>query len=475
MHSYHKTDEVIVKFSKLPPKVKDFLISPEITAKNIEIEKKFSLSKKQFNDLLQIFREIVFKELSMDDFSQKLYERLGLEKEKIIKLSEKIANSEFLPIADYLDNFKLEDYLNKWEQSLKEGKKREQIIDKQVKKEKLHPLSLEATIEDKEIEDIKKKMEIEKPSGLDKLVDEIIKKSNLSFEDEILKKRFENIVFARLKDVRDDIETKEVLIKAEKIGGLELDDASADRVVRIAKDEFEKMDEKVKKELNLPKFELPKITQPYPAIPIAIETGKSNEIIPEPKVSSDKIQPNSLEKEISSILKENKLVGPDKSIKESAPVIKPEVETKKIESMPQPEKRKIVYESFKLAPLKSSESKAVVEDITRPPKVMGPIEELKYLSLKVFRRLAADPKEAILKIKQKIDVMEKESLIKKIQAIKAWRQSEVYKLYLEIGKESIEKNRETSQIVQERENSGKITLSEGEIEAIVELNKSLRF
>ena len=429
--------EILEKFQKLPKKIKDKISSPEVFKVLEEKGKKHNI------DLSRMVVFLMTKTVRMEEI------------ENFLKEYYQLGNKEV--IDDIAQTFKR--ILNPILQELATN-------------------VLAENGEDQEIKDIKNKMEIEKPSVIDNVVFEVIKKSNLSFEDDILKKRFENIVFARLKDVRDDIETKEVLIKAIKIGGLGLDDASADRVVKIIKDEFEKMDEKIKKELNLPKFELPKVAQPYPAAPIApiaIEAAKPNEIIPEPEVFSDKTQPNSLEKEISSILKENKLVGPDKSIKEPALVIKPEIEAKKIEPEPQPEKRKIVYESFKLAPLKSSENKAAVEDITRPPKVMGPIEELKYLSLKIFRRLAADPKEAILKIKQKIDVMEKESLVKKIQAIKAWRQSEVYKLYLEIGKESIEKNRETSQIVQERENSGKITLSEAEIEAIVELNKSLRF
>lgn len=416
--------EILEKFQKLPKKIIDKISSSEIYKVLEEKNKKYNIR------LSRIVVFIMTKTVRMEEIENFLKEYYKIENKEVIDDIAQTLKKILNPILQELDT---------------------------------------NDREDQEIKDIKNKMEIEKPSGIDKLVFEIIKKSNLSFEDEILKKRFENIVFARLKDVRDDIETKEVLIKAIKIGGLGLDDTNADRVTRIIKDEFEKMDERTKKDLNLQKFELPKVIQPYPVTPAEIETEKSDKNIIGPEVSPEETKLHSLEKEISSILKENKLV------EESASIVKPEIEIKETLPEPQPEKRKIAYESFKLAPLKSSESKAVVEDITRPPKVMGPIEELKYLSLKIFRRLAADPKEAILKIKQKIDVMEKESLVKKIQAIKAWRQSEVYKLYLEIGKESIEKNRETSQIVQERENSGKITLSEAEIEAIVELNKSLRF
>jgi len=46
------------------------------------------------------------------------------------------------------------------------------------------------------------------------------------------------------------------------------------------------------------------------------------------------------------------------------------------------------------------------------------------------------PQEAISKIKEKIDLLGEDSLVKKAGGIKAWKESEVNKLYLELGEES---------------------------------------
>jgi len=109
------------------------------------------------------------------------------------------------------------------------------------------------------------------------------------------------------------------------------------------------------------------------------------------------------------------------------------------------------------------------------PKVMGPIDELKYMDLISFRRLDKEPVEIITKIKEKISLLEEEDYTKRLQGIKAWRAGSVNKLYLEMGQDSISESKPIDVIIEERKAAGKEYLNSKEFEAVTDLNKSLRF
>ena len=75
----------------------------------------------------------------------------------------------------------------------------------------------------------------------------------------------------------------------------------------------------------------------------------------------------------------------------------------------------------------------------------------------------------------KIALLEKDSVTKKAQGIEAWRNSEVYRLYLDLGEESLKLAKNISAIIQDRLNNNQDTLSAEEFAAISDLNKNLRF
>jgi dsDNA-specific endonuclease/ATPase MutS2 len=115
-----------------------------------------------------------------------------------------------------------------------------------------------------------------------------------------------------------------------------------------------------------------------------------------------------------------------------------------------------------------------MEDVIFQPRIMGPIDELKYMSLINFRRLDKDPFKAAEKIKEKINLLEEE-YSKKVEGIKAWRSSPVNRLYLQMGEASISHKKPIDVIIEERRNEGKEYLNNKEFEAIINLNRELRF
>jgi hypothetical protein len=115
------------------------------------------------------------------------------------------------------------------------------------------------------------------------------------------------------------------------------------------------------------------------------------------------------------------------------------------------------------------------EKVASPHVLSGPIQELKSLSLGNFRLLGETAEQSKEKLLDKINNLSKESFTKKSQGIEAWRQSEVYKEYLNLGNESMIQGKEISDIIDDYKSKSKDTLSLEEFDAVSDINKSLRF
>lgn len=131
----------------------------------------------------------------------------------------------------------------------------------------------------------------------------------------------------------------------------------------------------------------------------------------------------------------------------------------------------------KVAPVTASSEQGRVrmDDVRTAPRVMGPIEELRFLDLANFRRLGASPAEATAKIFSKIKLLEKSGYDRMTAGIAAWRQSEVNRLYLIMCRESAFKAKPILGIIEQLKASGKNYLTVEEIDAIMLLNAKLIF
>ena len=78
-----------------------------------------------------------------------------------------------------------------------------------------------------------------------------------------------------------------------------------------------------------------------------------------------------------------------------------------------------------------------VTDIRPSAQALGPIDELRLLRIEDFRKLHPDPAEAAKRVLQKVGLLEDESYDRKADAIRAWRQSPVHRLYLDVIDESV--------------------------------------
>jgi hypothetical protein len=106
-------------------------------------------------------------------------------------------------------------------------------------------------------------------------------------------------------------------------------------------------------------------------------------------------------------------------------------------------------------------------------KLVGPVEELAYITILDFRNLGENLDKRIDKLRQKINTLEEYGFNKKILGIKAWLNSEVSEVYKAILNESIESGSIENAIMKRKEKSLQF-LTKDEINKIAEINREFR-
>ena len=203
-------------------------------------------------------------------------------------------------------------------------------------------------------------------------------------------------------------------------------------------------------------------------------------------LKQEKIEQLSFDKEenqsnLKPVLEKQKIEEPN-SIPEIKKEIEPFIEIKKpieeniFKTEETKKKEPIIQEKISIhrPDISSQPDQNIMRGINTRPRAYGPIEELNSLTLVDWRRWG-NTQEAIKKIKDKINILAEESLVKKAEGIKAWKSSEINQLYLDVGAESIDQGKPILEIISQREQKNQPALTEQEFNAIVELNQELRF
>ena len=112
-----------------------------------------------------------------------------------------------------------------------------------------------------------------------------------------------------------------------------------------------------------------------------------------------------------------------------------------------------------------SSKRPILEDIKHTPKLFGPVQEIAQMTLEDFRKLSGDPKESILKIKDKISLLREQSFKDYQAGISAWQKSPVYNEYLKILNNSLASGEPLEDILKTSK-----TLTQDEFNVIIEAN-----
>ncbi len=248
------------------------------------------------------------------------------------------------------------------------------------------------------------------------------------------------------------------------------------------------------KEVIPPPLELPPIPEPMqpppppestakPPLPLTEQTIPKSQPPPSPKPKLTPVAPpsppslvTSPEPQAPATLSIEDVDGIPTLVEKSAtisPLPKP-ISQPPLQPVQKQETQTLKVEVRKTQSSSEESKKLSISDVKKAPHLVGPIEELQTFSLKDFRRISANPVQAANRIFDKIQSLEKESLPKKMEAIDAWKRSEVNQLYIEIGKESFGKGVPIAQAIEQRKNIGKEYLSEQEFDALLDLSTMLR-
>lgn len=323
---------------------------------------------------------------------------------------------------------------------------------------------------------------------LQQAVQKIIQQNNLQFDSEILLKRFSKVLESKLRNVRDSIETEEVLTRPIKIGGLNLPLDTAKKVIGSA--------EAVASTLHQPEAEKQIATEETkeiiaeagifppaaremfaPPPPAFVPRPQPRPMSPPPPVAMPTVEekPEQLAAEIKKELeavqaKEKKVaVEPARPIREQ-PVPPPTAEVSTADEL----YRQPTADVPRMSQVRPSMTeRPQMVDIKQVSKVIGPVEELQEIDLKEFRRHGTNPEEAAAAILEKVDLLAEESWQFKMDGMAAWKKSETYQLYLAIGQESIESTTSVADVIRRRLQEGKPYLLLEEFLAINSLNNKI--
>ncbi len=267
------------------------------------------------------------------------------------------------------------------------------------------------------------------------------------------RKRLKNIIISRLKETRDLFETRDVLGRSWKTGGMEFQPEQIERVVK----EIELARVALAEELTILRAE---------AAANRVEQGGA-----EFETTFEKHMEELAEPELPAAEKEELLAKQASSVNQ-------------IDQKQSWELKASHLSRFSLNPepytLNASEIKPRVDSVVTTqqtaykPRVLGPIDELANMTIEDFRRLGA-PVEASKKIIEKVDLLAADSLLEQKKAIDAWKRSEVYRIYLAIGTESLEKKIAVNDVIESRKKSELSTLTPDEFNQVAEVNRKISF
>lgn len=300
--------------------------------------------------------------------------------------------------------------------------------------------------------------------------DRIVADAKLSFATGELRTRFDHIIDARLRDVRDGFETRARLEAPADQGGLGLAGAQLVAVMEAV----EAMDAthhralaaemaKKKDELRAKKEESAKGAEATAQKEAQVMAKRYAEITgraPTELVAPTPSRPTASPKQ-ETVARRERQIDTDK--------VRAAIEAAKV---PSPSVRPVLSEaSVPSAP----SGRPKVEDVRFERKLAGPVEELRLLTLADFRRLSKDPRQATRKIQDKVELVSQEGYDRRIAAIKAWRESPISRLYVSLSRDALLAGKGIFQVLAEKRAAGEDVPTDEELRAVVELNGSLRF
>lgn len=458
------------QFEQLPDDVRKRLTSPSAIALREELEKKYGIQLEEF-----IVRAAI-KDFPLGDMALMIKKEFGFSPEQAGDLASEIRKAFFDVTSSEVVVPARERESSQQESAVQKMDPRFHGDDKGCAGDKkTEGVSTAVVVQGPSIALAMPKTPSLTPDEYSQVADTVIAENGVVLSDPALGVRLRQIVMTRLKNIRSMIETKEKLIASTALGGAGLSNDVAESLVRAA---TMIADQITKGAYVVPKVEVVvsndkeveegtvKMREPSPQ-PIANKPSP----VATPTLAIEEIDGLPMLVERRGSYKPPPVPTP---ISAPLPPFHPQ-STYRITSTPPP----VSMQGAKTIPIvvrtgSSDQQRPKAVDIKSSNKLVDGVEEMRIMTLKDFRRLSQDPAEAIKRINQKVQLIEKESMTKKMAAIDAWRENEISALYRDMASESMSAGGSMQAVIAKRTSEGKDALTEEEFDALLDLNELLR-
>lgn len=265
--------------------------------------------------------------------------------------------------------------------------------------------------------------------ALEEALDDAMAKIGDIKKDEYLNKRLRNLISTRLRDVRNSVQVRDALLRDEKVGGLGLLTAEAERIAGIIEEVYKQHHAAIEE------FQRERIQRTMDEQKIKITERKQRESEEHAAWYRDKVQASSPE-DLSAQLRSMMTRSPE-SGKAAAP-------------------------------------SPSMQDVRSPLRLTGLSEELGTMNIEAFRRQSKDPKQAAAAILQKLETLKNESFENWTEGVQAWRRSPLQQQYLNLVTDSFKEGLPVAELVEKRRVQDPSLPTAEELGAIVALNSKLQ-
>ncbi len=264
--------------------------------------------------------------------------------------------------------------------------------------------------------------------------DRVIASSLVRLSDDVAKKRLQSILMTRFRDIRDSLETKEMLARPVPLGGMGLDAVTIEKIMALAEEEFRKIHQTSSDQRTADEAE----QNPFKQSAAEVRG----------------LQPEVVADQQHAVKSETK-----PTTTSSNPAASPVISQTNIRR-----ERPIAVET----------DRPKILEVKPASRLVGPLDEIEQTSLRDLRRFKDQPNAFIDRMKERVHLLEEESFEKRVQALNAWRKSPLFQQYLEVVRTALERNVSIPEMVGSIDETQSSFMSLHEWQTINHLNRELK-
>ncbi|HLC99379.1 MAG TPA: hypothetical protein VJC11_00260, partial [Patescibacteria group bacterium] len=273
-------------------------------------------------------------------------------------------------------------------------------------------------------------------TAITKAADKVIASSLVRLPDDVSKKRLQSILMTRFRDIRDSLETKEMLARPSPLGGMGFDAVTIEKIMAFAETEFDVIHGNVQEQRGTSQEEL-RSTNPA--------EGEARHGRQEARESIGQVAPV----EIQAVAK-----GDQKKTAPAGAINSQNIRTE----------RPVVVDT----------NRPKIAEVKPSSRLVGPLDEIEQMNLRDLRRFTQNPVGFIDRIKERMKLLEEESFEKRMSGLSAWRKSPLFQQYLEVIRTALERNVGIPEMIGSVNDPQSSFMNLSEWQTVNRLNRELR-